>query len=318
MSLRVAAAAYPAEFLPDWDAYARKLTRWAEEAAQAGAQVLVFPEYASLELVSLLPPELHHDVLGMRPALQALLPAFLDLHAGLAQRLGVWLVAGSYPVACGDPASYPGAGPDAPGERYVNRAYVFGPQGLLGHQDKLLMTRFEAEEWHISPGQGVRVFEGPGVRLGVAICYDSEFPHLARAQAEGGAEVLLVPSFTEGEHGFYRVRVGAQARALENQFYAVHAPLIADAPWTYAIETARGRAACYAPSDTGLPASGVLSERGWDEPGWLIQDLDLARIRALRQGGHVLLWRDRHAALERVTPAQVCGAPQPKEPVGRP
>ena len=119
--LRVAAAAYPVDFHPGWAAYEAKVTAWVADAAGRGARLLVFPEYASLELISLLPPELHHDILALRPALQAFLPEFLALHARLARQHGVGLVAGSFPVAQGG--------------GYVNRAYVFGPNGAQHWQD---------------------------------------------------------------------------------------------------------------------------------------------------------------------------------------
>jgi predicted amidohydrolase len=291
--LKVAAAAYPVEFLESWAAYAAKVERWVADAAGQGAQLLVFPEYAPLELISLLPGALHHDMHGMRPALQAFLPDFLALHERLAREHAVTVVAGSLPVA------HAGA--------FVNRAYVFGPSGLLGYQDKLMMTRFEAEEWDIAPGSGVRVFGAAGVTFGIAICYDSEFPHLARQLAEAGAEVLVVPSFTGSRAGYTRVRVGSMARALEGQCYAVHAPLIADAPWTYAVEDAVGAAGVYAPADNGLPEDGVVASGGWNEPGWLVADLDLALTRNVRVDGHVLNWRDRQAALTRATPAERAG-----------
>ena len=271
--VRVAAAAYPVDFLTDWAAFEAKLTRWVADAAGQGAELLVFPEYAPLELVSLLPAGLHHDVIGMRPALQAFVPEFVALHARLAREYGVGIVAGSYPVA------HAGA--------FVNRAFVFGPDGTQGHQDKLLMTRFEAEEWHVAPGEGVQVFDlplpGGTLRFGVAICYDSEFPGLARAQAEAGAELLV-------------------------------APLIADAPWTYAVEDAHGAAGVYAPSDNGLPEDGIVAQLGWNEPGWLVTDLDLTLTRHVRADGHVLNWRDRHVGVSRAVPAGVVtlgGTPEP-------
>lgn len=285
-TLRVAAAAYPIRFLTSWDEYAAGLTEWVAQAARQGAELLVFPEYASLELLSLLPAELRSDLAGMRPALQAFYPDFLALHERLAREYAVTIVAGSFPAA-------EGAG-------FVNRADVFGPQGHLGFQDKLLMTRFEAEEWDIAPGAGVKTFEANGVRFAVAICYDSEFPHLAQAQAEAGAELLVVPSFTSSRSGFTRVRVGSMARALENQMYALHAPLLADAPWSYALETAVGEAAAYAPADEGLPADGIVARSEWGAAGWLRADLDLDLTRRVRRRGQVLNWQDRHAAHSRV------------------
>lgn len=287
---RIAAAAYPIEYLPSWQVWAKKISRWVAEAAQQQAQILLFPEYAALELIALLPKELHHNILKIRPVLQAYLPQFLELHQKLAQQYNVCIVAGSLPVAQDD--------------GYVNRTYVFGSSGQMSYQDKLMMTRFEAEEWDIRPGEGVHLFESHDLQFGVVTCYDSEFPMLSRQLAEAGAEILLVPSFTSSRAGYTRVRVGSMARALENQCYAVHAPLLAKASWTYAVEDAEGMTGVYCPSDNGLPENGILASGKWNTPGWLITDLDLHCIRRVRKHGHVLNWHDRKTAVERAVKAE--------------
>ncbi len=74
------------------------------------------------------------------------------------------------------------------------------------------MTPFE-RDWGISGGAPLRVFDTALGKIAVLICYDSEFPLLARALAEAGAEVILVPSCTERVSGFHRVRTGSMARA---------------------------------------------------------------------------------------------------------
>ena len=284
--LPLAAAAYPCQQYAHWDDYESHLSAFVAVGAAGGARLLLLPEYASLELVSLLPRAVWDDVRAQRPLMQAFVPGMLDLHARLARQHGVYLVAASFPTEA------------APGH-YVNRAYIFAPDGTHSHQDKLMMTRFEAEEWGIEGGETLRVFDTELGKLGVAICYDSEFPAIAQAQARAGMEVLLVPSFTGGPHGYTRVRVGSMARALEHQVYAVHAPFLADAGWTYTIESAVGAPAIYAPADdgsahtpSGLPASGVLAEGGMNMPGWLHHTLDLNVTRELRRDGHVLTARD--------------------------
>ncbi|MFC4452200.1 carbon-nitrogen hydrolase family protein [Deinococcus sonorensis] len=291
MSIRVAASAYPCQRPAHWDEYAAALERFVAQGVAEGAQLLMLPEYASLELVALLPPALWDDVRAQLPALQPFLPGFLDLHARLARHHRVYLLAASLPVEA------------APGH-YVNRAYLFGPHGERWQQDKQVMTRFEREEWGVEGGEGLHVFDTELGRVGVNICYDAEFPALARAQAEAGMELLLVPSFTSAAHGYHRVRVGSMARALENQLYVLHAPFLADAPWTYAIETAVGAAAIYAPSDpgtlpggNGLPADGVLALGSMNAPGWLTHTLDLSLTRELRRDGQVLNTRDHDRAV---------------------
>ncbi|WP_407569030.1 carbon-nitrogen hydrolase family protein [Deinococcus altitudinis] len=296
-SLQIAAAAYPCQQYAHWDDYETHLSQFVAAGVAGGAKLLVLPEYASLELVSLLPRALWDDVRAQLPAMQRFLPGLIDLHSRLARQHGIYLLAASYPA-------------EAAAGRYVNRAYFFAPDGSYSHQDKVVMTRFEAEEWGVEGGDlggdgGLRVFEtelgrpGEGVRVGVNICYDAEFPAIAAAQAQAGMEVLLVPSFTGSPHGYTRVRVGSMARALENQVYAVHAPFLADAGWTYAIETAVGAAAIYAPADpgsgqtaNGLPEDGVVAQGGMNTPGWLTHTLDLDLIREVRRDGHVLNARD--------------------------
>ena len=79
----------------------------------------------------------------------------------------------------------------------------------------------------------------------------------------------------------------------------LHAPLLAEADWSYSIEVAVGRSAAYAPADQGLPADGVAAQGDWNAPSWLVQTLDLSLTREVRRRGQVLNWRDREAAQAR-------------------
>ena len=282
---RVAAAQYPIEQLADWDGYAAKLARWVAEAAAGGAVLAVFPEYASMELSSLDPATMG-DLQGSIAAVSDMLPQVDALHADLAGEHGIWILAGSAPRRLRD-------------GRYVNTARLFAPDGRTGYQDKLMMTRFEREEWGIVGGEvGITVFVTPLGRLAVLICYDSEFPLLARAAVEAGAEVLIVPSCTETMHGYWRVRLGSQARALEGQCYAVHSPTVGDADWSPSVDRNRGAAGVYGPPDRhrgqgfAMPEDGVLALGEESAPQWVFADLDLAKIATLRADGGVLNMRD--------------------------
>ncbi|MCZ8320189.1 MAG: carbon-nitrogen hydrolase family protein [Novosphingobium sp.] len=270
----VAAAQYPIEALADWAAYAAKLTRWVEQAAAGGAALAVFPEYGAMELASLDPGTMG-DLTGSLATVSALLPQVDALHAVLAARHGLHILAASAPCATG-------AG------GYVNRTRLFAPSGKVGVQDKLIMTRFEREEWGVNAGGPLRLFDTELGRIGINICYDSEFPLLARAQVEAGMELLLVPSCTEALHGYWRVRHGAQARALEGQCYAVHSPTVGKAAWSPAVDSNRGAAAVYSPPDRGFPDDGVVALGQLDVAQWLFAEVDLARVAELRADGGVL------------------------------
>ena len=274
VTFTVAAAQYPIDRLESWEAYAAKLTRWVEEAAAAGASLAVFPEYGAMELASLDPATMG-DLAGSIETVSALLPRVDALHAELAARTGMHILAASAPRK------------DADG-RFRNAARLFAPNGKASVQDKLVMTRFEREEWHIAPGASLRVFDTALGRLAVSICYDSEFPLLARACVEAGAEVLLVPSCTDTLHGYWRVRIGAQGRALEGQCYAVHSPTVGEAAWSPAVDVNRGAGGVYGPPDRGMPEDGVLALGVEGAPQWVFAEVDTALVAALRADGGVL------------------------------
>lgn len=274
--MKIAAAAYPLDYFDDFAAYAAKITSWVAEAAAQGGELLVFPEYGAMELGSLggraVAADLEaclHEVARWKPQVDA-------LHCDLAARHGLHILGASGPVFLqGQP-------------RPVNRATFYGPSGILGHQDKQIMTRFERETWFVDPGQGLTLFDTPLGRIGVVICYDSEFPLLARALVEAGAEILLAPSCTDTFRGFTRVRVGAMARALENQCVVVHAPTVGLCDFCPAVDENIGSAAIYGPPDAGFPENGIFAETPLNTPGWAFAEVSRDAIAEVRRNGGVL------------------------------
>jgi predicted amidohydrolase len=153
-------------------------------------------------------------------------------------------------------------------------------------QEKLILTPFE-RAWGVAPGRQLRVFETVLGRIGVAICYDSEFPLLVRAQAEAGAELILIPSCTEHLSGYHRVRAAAQARALESQIATVVSPTVGDALWSPAVDRNVGAAGVFVPADQALSMTGVLVEGTLNAPGWVSAEVDLAALRRVRREGEM-------------------------------
>ena len=277
-AFRIAAAQYPIEFLGDWGHFEAKIARWIDEAVHNGAKLLLFPEYFSMELASLFPAEIHSSLPAQLPALQTALPQFLELFADRAWQNGVYICAGSFPVRARD--------------GYRNRSYLFFPDGHHEHQEKLQMTRFESEQWLIGAGDEVRVFDTELGRLAIDVCYDGEFPLIARRQVEMGADLILVPSCTDTLAGYWRVRIGSQARALENQCYVVQSSTVGQAPWSPAVDVNFGAAAIYTPVDRGFPDDGVLAVGTLNAAQWVYGDVDLAAIAEVRRNGQVFNYRD--------------------------
>lgn len=276
-AMKIAAAAYPLDFHEDFASFATKTRAWVDRAAAAGAGLLVFPEYGLMEQASLGGRSLSNDFEASLHEVARHRPATDALFAGLAREHALHILGPSGPVF--DAAFSP--------DRPVNRATLFGPDGLIGHQDKQMMTRFERETWDVVAGGPLQVFDTEIGKIGVLICYDSEFPLLGRALVEAGAEIILVPSCTDSLAGFTRVRTGAMARALEGQCLTVHAPTVGDCDFCLAVDENVGRAAIYGPSDRGFPDTGILAETALNAPGWAIAEASLEAVHAVRRSGNV-------------------------------
>ncbi len=208
-------------------------------------------------------------------ALQFYIGHYEAAYRDLAKRFGVFILAGSAPTRLTN-------------GQFVNRANLFNPKGEAAFQQKHMMTRFESEHRGISPGSGLCVFDIGVTKIGVAICYDSEFPLIARAHAEAGAEILLAPSCTDTLAGYYRVRHACAARALENQIYAIQSPTVGDAPWLAALETNIGAAGFFAPPEKSFPPDGVLALGAMNAAYWVYATLDLDLLAEVRKDGEVL------------------------------
>lgn len=273
MSLRLALAQWRIGEPATFDAFAARVRAELDAAAEAGAALAVLPEYLSLELAATFDADMRGDFVRSLAALQSLYDDWLALFADAARTTGMHVVAGTF-LARQDNG------------RYRNRAWLFAPDGRRVFQDKLSLTGFERGSGVVEAGDALKTFDTPFGRVGIAICYDSEFPLYARAQCEAGARLILVPSCTDTDAGATRVRVGCMARALENQVYVAQSVTAGEAPWSPALDVNTGVAALYAPSDRGLPPDGVVA-RAETGPTWLIADLDPERLATVRQTGQV-------------------------------
>ena len=277
--VKVAVAQYDIGFFAQWFEFEDKLTQWVSHAAKNGAKLLVFPEYGSMELASLFGESVYKDLGKQLHSMQDIYADYEALYAQLAKQFDVMILASSFPVIQSDGS-------------FRNRANLYGVEGLIDYQDKLIMTRFENEQWLIHAGQDIKVIDTDIGRLAINICYDSEFPLIAHEQVQAGADVVLVPSCTDTQAGFYRVRIGCQARALENQCYVLQSPTFGEALWSEAVDVNTGRASIYTPVDYGFPDNGILAEGSADTAQWVYADLDVNEIARVRQQGQVFNYRD--------------------------
>jgi len=270
----IAASQFPVFTPKSWAEVETLISNWVAEAAGRGAKLLVFPEYGSMSLAALFEPSVQADLHGQIVAMQTLREDWVALHRRLAQQHGVYILAGSFPWQV------------AP-NRFQNRAWLCAPDGGADFQDKCVMTRFEREQWHIDGDTALKVFDTALGKLAITICYDTEFPLLARTLCAAGAEIILAPSCTDTAAGYHRVRVGAQARALENQCYVVQSPIVGVAEWSPAVDVNIGAAGIYGPPDRGFPDDGVIEQGPMNEPLWLYGTVDPDAVTKVRAEGAV-------------------------------
>lgn len=271
--MRIAVAKYPIQALSDFSAVARRMGLLLRQARDAGARIAVLPQYLSLELAANLGTAVAADLPASLAGIQRYRGAWLELFAGLARQLDMHIVAGSFLLQQG------------PGH-YRNRCDWFTADGRMLWQDKLQLTGFEKKTGLIEPGDALKVFAVEGIRVAVAICYDSEFPLPVRAQREAGAQLLVVPSCTDTAAGATRVRVGCLARALESRLFVAQSVTAGLAGWSPALDVNTGEAAVFAPMDAGLPEDGVLVQTHGEQV-WAVARLDFAALAASRAHAQV-------------------------------
>ena len=280
--VRVACVQYQMRRIADFEEFAAQVRYFAETAGEDyGAEIVVFPEFFSVQLLSALGP------MGSREGIRKLAEfkdQFIELMSSLAREQGIYLVAGSHPIAQEDGALH-------------NVALIFRPDGTHAAQPKLHITPSERTWWGISGGDSLVVIQTPKVRIGVLICYDVEFPEAARYLADQGVELLLVPYCTDNRQGYLRVTRCAAARAIENQIYVATAGVVGNLPDVQSMDIHYGRAAVFTPSDFEFARDGIQAEADPNIETLLVTDLDISDLYRSRASGSVTPVSDRRRDL---------------------
>ena len=185
-----------------WPAYIKKIESMMVSAKQQNVDLILLPEYAGIEIGD---PTVYADK-ELFASLQSSLDKYILFFQKMAKQYQLYILAGTTIVSANQ-------------EKYLNRAYFFEPSGKYHHQDKLQLTQYEKNSGLILQGEKQQVFDTKWGKIGIAICYDSEFPEIVRNLVKAGAWLILVPSYTISLAGYYRVCLSARARAIENQCF---------------------------------------------------------------------------------------------------
>jgi predicted amidohydrolase len=288
--VRVASLQYFIRPVERFEQFADQVEGLVETAADYKCQVIVFPEYFTTQLLTL--GSVKRPIEEQVRDLPRHVPRYVELMARLARKHDMYIIGGTILTN----------GTDG---KLHNESFVFGPSGDHVVQGKLHMTRFESEEWKISSSGSIKVVETRFGRIGVTICYDVEFPEVARAYARLGVQVLFVPSCTDDRQAFLRVRYCAHARAIENQIYVVQSPTVGSLPMVPAVSLNYGQASILTPSDFPFARDGILAEGIPNQETMVIGELNMDTLADSRTAGTVLPLNDSLRTHELVSQTEV-------------
>lgn len=302
-SVRLATCQLQARPVKDFDEFIRNIEYFVDVASGYRSDFVVFPELFTLSLLSfekrdLTPMEAIDRLTEHRKPL-------VDKLSELALSYNINIVAGSHPTRTDD------------GD-IQNVAYVCLRDGSVHAQEKIHPTPNEAYWWKIKGGDGVDVIQTDIGPIGVLICYDSEFPELARRLVDEGARIIFVPFCTDNRQGYMRVRYCAQARAIENQCFVVMSGNVGNLPGVDNMDIQYAQSCILTPCDFPFARDGIAAEASENIETLTIADVNLADLTWARAEGTVRNLTDRRFDLYRIAWSKKPRGGKAQQPAGRP
>lgn len=197
-----------------------------------------------------------------------------------------------------------GSMPEIVDGKLFNVGYLCKRDGTVERYEKLHVTPDEAKVWGMQGGNNIKVFDTDCGKIGILICYDSEFPELGRLLAAEGMEILFVPFLTDTQNGYSRVRHCSQARAIENECYVAIAGSVGNLPNVHNMDMQYAQSMVFTPCDFAFPSNGIKAEATPNTEMVLIADVDLDLLRELHEFGSVKNLKDRRTDIYEVQAKQ--------------
>ena len=281
-SIRVSSVQYQLRRIRNFDGFAQQVRFFVDVAKNYDSDFVLFPELLTAQLMSYLRTKTPLEAIRK---LTRLTPRVDKLFMSLASEFQINIVGGTHPIKYG--------------EVIHNVASLYLPDGTIHRQPKLHITPNERRSWGIEGGSTLQVFDTPKARVGILVCYDSEFPEACRYLADRGAEVIFVPFCTDDRQAYLRVRYCCQARAVENQVYVVMSGTVGNLPDVENMDIQYAQSAVLSPSDFVFARDGVLVEAQANTETVITTDLDFEALEEAINVGSVRPRQDRRTDLFR-------------------
>ncbi len=280
---RLCIVQYMMRRITDFDDFAKQCEFFVDVASDYKSDFVVFPELFTTQLLCLVTAT--HPSESARK-LAEFTPQYLELFNELAVRYNVNIIGGTqFTIEEND---------------LYNVSYLFRRDGSINKQHKIHITPNERKWWGVSPGKKVEVFDTDHGKICILVCYDIEFPELARIAAAKGANVIFVPFNTDERYGYLRVRHCAQARAIENQLYVAISGCSGMMPFVDNADMHYAQCGIFTPSDFPFARDAVASESMPNIETVVVHDIDIEISRRNRLNGTVRPWTDRRTDLYRI------------------
>jgi len=277
-TIRVASVQYELRRVSSFEEFQQYVEYFVDVVADYGADFVTFPELFTLQLLSL-----EEEPLSPAKSIDYLTDfteRFKAFMRHLAVRYNVNIVGGSHPTKVA-------------GSGTQNICYVFLRDGSVHEQAKIHPTPNERYWWNISGGSEVSSIMTDCGPIGVMVCYDCEFPEIARHLTNQGAQIMFVPFCTDERQSFLRVRYCALARAVENQCYVVLSGNCGNLPGVENLDIQYAQSCILTPCDFGFARDGIAADTTPNTEMVAIADLRLEALTTARNQGTVQNLKDR-------------------------
>jgi predicted amidohydrolase len=268
--------------IDNFEGFAQQIRYFVDVAHEYDSDFVLFPELLTAQLMSYLKTKTPLEAIRK---LTSLTKKVDDLFVKLAREFEISIIGGTHPIQYAD--------------HIENVSTLYLADGSIHRQPKIHITPNERRAWGIQGGNTLKVFDTPKARVGILVCYDSEFPEAARYLSDHGAEVIFVPFCTDDRQAYLRVRYCCQARAVENQVYVVMAGTVGNLPDVENMDIQYAQSAVLSPSDFEFARDGILAEASPNIETVITTDLDFESLQEAINSGSVRPRRDRRPDLFR-------------------
>lgn len=255
-------------------------------ASEYHCDFVVFPEFVTMSLLSI--DNQKHSPIRSLERLGEYTEKYIQFMNDAAVKFNINIIGGTHLVK------------NEEGDMQ-NICFTFLRDGSIHRQAKIHPTPSERDWWNIKGGDSLSVINTDRGAIGILICYDSEFPELARHLVDQGAKIIFVPFATDTRQGYLRVRYSCMARTIENQCYVVMSGNTGNLPRVHNMDINYAQSAILTPSDFPFARDGIAAETEPNSEEVAIADLSISDLVKARNNGTVTNLKDRRHDLYRVT-----------------